>query len=84
MRASEECVPKELCMSFKKVNKYGLKQWCSSSTDFTTVVYVIQKSKQIRTKTIFRNFAASYLMLCMSFKKVNKYGLKQYNAIRRV
>ena len=41
------------------------------------VVYVIQKSKQIRTKTIRLTWGPTNLQLCMSFKKVNKYGLKQ-------
>ena len=41
------------------------------------VVYVIQKSKQIRTKTIGDRRDHREGWLCMSFKKVNKYGLKQ-------
>ena len=41
------------------------------------VVYVIQKSKQIRTKTIKKLRICHFWQLCMSFKKVNKYGLKQ-------
>ena len=67
-----------LCMSFKKVNKYGLKQCADGQAPPLTVVYVIQKSKQIRTKTIVADHSRSPLRLCMSFKKVNKYGLKQW------
>ena len=64
-------------MSFKKVNKYGLKQCEEKHRPFESVVYVIQKSKQIRTKTIMAYYTKRLIPLCMSFKKVNKYGLKQ-------
>ena len=36
-----------------------------------TVVYVIQKSKLIRTKTIKRSDGYRAYKLCMSFKRVN-------------
>ena len=48
------------------------------------VVYVIQKSKQIRTKTIVHCYCMRGLWLCMSFKKVNKYGLKQCERLKNV
>ena len=49
-------------------------------------MYVIQKSKQIRTKTIQPRYTEYRFQLCMSFKKVNKYGLKQstpYKTLKR-
>ena len=77
MYRSRQYQTRPLCMSFKKVNKYGLKQCALVWLPLVPVVYVIQKSKQIRTKTIRTQAARTGSALCMSFKKVNKYGLKQ-------